>query len=241
MKKLITVAIVTVVGFFALNASARMGVLQVVNFKLVYQPQGGYFSTASTSGSVTTIVNQYEKEKGVRVTSKDILKLIATVFETNFPSGSQLAFDGGEFAIVDSTGQNVIFYPNSATPPVSSDWEFSIEMDEGVQSGKGVSNSLGDEKDNYTMCSIFHIYLRNNPNVEDLTAASIDTSTDTFDLTFGGLITQNYTFKYDHSKSALTEKGKCKMTGAGDGFIGDQFGILTGSAKGHGSFHVIVP
>jgi len=239
MKKLITVAVVTVVGFFTVHASADKmpSIPEIINFDLVYQPQGSNTDTATTSGTVTTYVNKALKENGVRVTSKDIINLIETVFETNFPSGSQLAFYDGEIVIVDSTGANVIFYPNEATPPSSSSWGFYYNTSYGIEWGKDVYNSLGDDKEDYTERSIIHIYLYNYPAAEiGLAAKAAVPSTDTFDLAFGGLITQHYTYTYDHSDYTWKVKVHGKLTGgAGEGSIDDQYGILTGSAKGHGS------
>jgi hypothetical protein len=237
MKKLITIAIVAILGNFALNASAKMGVLQPIKFNLVYQVQGSNIVTISTSGSVTTTVNKTPKGDKIHITSKDILNLIATVFETNFPDGSKLAFDGGEFLVVDSAGENVIFYPNGAEPPGSSDWGFYCTTMEGVRWGKDVSNSLGDYKDDFTFSTVIHIYLYNYPGLEPSLKAA-DLNTDTFDLALGGLITQDYSYKYDHSNYTWKTKGSCKMTGlAGVGSIDDQYGVLTGSAKASGSDH----
>ena len=192
MKKLITVAVITVVGFFAVHASAKPGMLEIINFSLVYQPQGNDTYTTTTSGNVLnnvlggnlpinlgTITNIFkglggnnpilsgnvtnyiyteQKGKAFRVTSKDIIKLIAAAFETNFPSGSKLALYGDEIVIVDSTGANVIFYPNETTPPNSSDWNFSFDTTEGIEWGTDVLNSLGDDKRDYTDRAIIHIY-----------------------------------------------------------------------------------
>jgi hypothetical protein len=238
MKKLITIAIVAVLGGFAFNASAKRGVLQVIKFDLVYQVQGSNIVTTSTSGSVTTTVNKTQKGDKIHITSKDILNLIATVFETNFPSGSKLAFDGGEFLVVDSTGENVIFYPDEATPPGGSEWGFNCNTMEGIQWGKDVFNSLGDYTDDVTMRSVIHIFLYNYPAPEPSLKAASELNTDIFDLSLGGLITQDYTYKYDHSNYTWKTKGNCKMTGlAGAGSLGDQYGVLTGSAKASGSEH----
>ena len=35
--------------------------------------------------------------------------------------------------IVDSTGANVIFYPDEATPPNSSDWGFNFNTSDGIE------------------------------------------------------------------------------------------------------------
>ena len=239
MKKLITVAVITIVGFFASHASGdgMPAMPEIINFKLVYQPQGSNTYT-TTSGTVTTYINKELKGKAFRVTSKGIIKLIGAAFETNFPSGSQLAFYEGEIVIVDATGANVIFYPGETTPPNSSDWRFTFDASYGIEWGKDVSNSLGDDKENYTERSIIHIYLYNSPNTgtPGLMAAAVP-STDTFDLALGGLITHEYSYTRDHSDSTWVEKASSKLTGlAGEGSIDDQYGILTGSAAGHGGF-----
>lgn len=52
MKKLITVAVITVVGFLAFHASAKPGMLEIINFNLVYQPQGNDTYTTNTSGTI---------------------------------------------------------------------------------------------------------------------------------------------------------------------------------------------
>jgi hypothetical protein len=274
MKKLIAIAVITVVGFFAVRASARPGMLEIINFNLVYQPQGNETYTTTTSGTVLnnilggnipinlgTITNIFKglggnilsgnvtnyiytelKGKAFRVTSKDIIKLIGAAFETNFPSGSQLAFYGDEIVIVDSTGANVIFYPDETTPPNSSSWGFNFNTSDGIEWGTRVLNSLGDEQLDYTDRSIIHISLYNYPNIEVGLAAQADFNTAAFDLVIGGLITTHNTSTYNNSPSfnysSVIPVGKSdsKLTGlAGEGSIGDQYGILTGSAKGKGS------
>ena len=280
MKKLITVAVITVVGFLAFHASAKPGMLEIINFNLVYQPQGNDTYTTNTSGTilnnilggnipinlgpitnilkglggnipilsgnVTNYVNTEVKEKAFRVTSKDIIKLIEAVFETNFPSGSKLAFYGDEIVIVDSTGANVIFYPNETTPPNSSEWAFYFDTTRGIEWGTDVLNSLGVDTQDYTQRSIIHIYLYNNPNTEPGLAAAEDFGTNTFDLVIGGLITSHYTSTYNnpsadnYSSDIPVGKSDIKLTGlAGEGSIGDQYGILTGSATGHGSGNLL--
>jgi hypothetical protein len=276
MKKLITVAVFTVVGFFAFHASAKPGTLEVINFNLVYQSQGNDTYTTNTSGTilnnilggnipinlgpitnifkglggnipilsgnVTNYIYTEQKGKAFRITSKDIIKLIAAAFETNFPSGSQLAFYGDEIVIVDSTGANVIFYPDETTPPNSSESGFYFEMTRGIEWGTDVLNSQGVEKEDFTQRSIIHIYLRNYPNIEIGLAAQADLSTGAFDLAIGGLITRHYSstsnnFSIENFSSDIpVGKNNSKLTGlAGKGSIGDQFGIITGSATGHGS------
>jgi hypothetical protein len=277
MKKLITVAVVTVVGFFAFHASADgIRTLEVINFDLVYQPQGNDTYTTNTSGTilnnilggnipinlgpitnifkglggnipilsgnVTNYIYTEHKGKAFRVTSKDIITLIEAAFETNFPSGSKLAFYGDEIVIVDSTGANVIFYPDETTPPNSSESGFYFEMTRGIEWGTDVLNSQGVEKQDYTQRSIIHIYLYNYPNIEVGLAVQADLNTAAFDLAIGGLITRHYSstnnnFSLENfSSDILVGKSNSKLTGlAGEGSIGDQYGILTGSATGHGS------
>lgn len=241
MKKLITIAVVTVVGFFASHALADgiPFIPQIINFDLVYQTQGADIYTNTTSGTVTTYTSETHKGDKFRVSSKDIIKLIGAAFETNFPSGSQLAlaFYGSEIVIMDATGTNVIFYPNEATPPNSAEWGFYVGADQGIQWGKDVYNTLGDENEDYTVRSIFHISMYNSPTT--LTPGfpqPVIQGTNTFDLTLSGLITYHYTFTRDHSNHKWVEKANTKFTEiAGEGPIGYQYGILTGKATSHGS------
>jgi hypothetical protein len=255
MKKLI--AIVSVVGFFAFHALAdgMPRIPEIINFDLVYQTQGSNYYTTTTSGTVTNYIHKTLEGNAVHITSKDIIKFIGAAFETNFPPGSQLAlyagrvvpsyvskglpFYEGEIVIVDSTGANVIFYPDEVTPPNNSSSRFYYRMDEGVVSGKEVSNSQNDYSEDYAERSIIHIYLYNYPNIEIALAATRDLSTNTFDLALGGLITQHYSYNFDYSNHTWVEKVYGNLTGlAGEGSIGDQYGILTGSAEDHGSARV---
>jgi hypothetical protein len=235
MKKLITVAVVTVASFFAGHASADgiTDIPEIINFNLIYQTQGS--NTFTTTSGITTV--KILKGKAFRVTSKDIIKLIGAAFETNFPSGSQLAFYDGGILIMDATGTNVIFYPSETTPTNSSGWNFYYDTSEGIEWETSVVNSVFKEKYNYTKRSIIHIYLYNSPNTKttDLASAAVP-STDTFDLVLGGLITRQSSF--DDISNPIKPgvvKSHSKLTGlAGEGSIGDQYGILTGSAKSHG-------
>jgi hypothetical protein len=237
MKKLITVAVVMVSGFFALSAQGRPGVMEIINFDLVCQPQGDSISTNITARSVTTYINKELQGKAFRITSKDVIKLIGAAFGTNFPASSQLAMYGeGEIVIVDATGSNVVFYPNESTPPNSSEWGFYYGSDRGIQWGKGISNSLGDDKEDYTGRSIVRLNLYNYPNVEPsgVAAKASMPVTDSFDLSFSGLITYNYYYVYNHANGNFVQKINGKLIGQGDGYIGDGFGILTGSVSGRG-------
>jgi hypothetical protein len=209
-----------------------MQIPEIINFNLIYQTQGS--NTVTTTSGTTTVKTL--KGKAFRVTSKDIIKLIGAAFETNFPSGSQLAFYEGETVIMDSTGANVIFYPNETTPPNSSDWSFYYDTSEGIEWGTSIANSVFRGKDNYTKRSIIHIYLYNSPGITPDLAAAADLPTDTFDLVLGGLITRQSSFDSisDPIKPGVV-KSHSELTGlAGEGSIGDQYGILTGSAKSHG-------
>jgi len=237
MKKLIAVAVVMVFGLLALPAQAQPGILEILHFDLVYQPQGDSISTNSTSGTVTTYIDTKLKGKAFRITSQDVIKLIGAAFGTNFPLRSQLAlYDQGEIVIVDATGTNVIFYPNESTPPNSSEWGFYFESNRDIQWGKDIHNNLGDDKQDSTGRSIVHFSLYNYPNLETaaLAAKASMPTTDSFQLNFDGLITYTYFYIRNHSNGNFVQKVSGKLAGAGDGYIGDEFGILTGSVTGHG-------
>jgi hypothetical protein len=237
MKKFIAMAIVAVISCFAFCAAAdgMPGIPVILKFDLIYQVQGSNTYTTSTSGTVTKYVNKTLKGDKIRITSKDIIQLIESVFETNFPDGSQLALYLGNIVIVDAD-DNVIFYPNEATPPASSDWGFYSRIDRPVEWGKDVSNSLGDDNEDFTMRAVFHMNLYNYPGIETLSAKATDLSTDSFDLALGGLLTQDYSYTRDHEDSSWKEKVSGKLTGiAGDGSTDNDYGILTGSAKLRGS------
>jgi len=233
MKKLTMLAVITVVGFLAGRATADgiPGVPEIINFNLIYQPQGDV--TITNVSGITTVKTL--KGKAFRITSKDIIKLIGAAFETNFPSGSQLAFYEGGILIMDTAGTNVIFYPSETTPPNSSDWSFYYDISEGIEWGTNVMDSDFHEKDNSTQRSIIHIYLYNAPGITPDLAAAADLTTDTFDLVLGGLITRQGKFENGPSLKPGFVKSHSKLTGlAGEGSIGDQYGILTGSAESHG-------
>jgi hypothetical protein len=108
LNKLASVAIVAALALWSSNAkTAPVGYrFETLNFSLTAAQQGQGFEYSETSSNVfvPTI-------KTLRITTKDLLSLLATAFDTNWPAGAQLALDdySREIFVVDETGTNPVF------------------------------------------------------------------------------------------------------------------------------------
>jgi hypothetical protein len=106
MIKLASAAIVAMFALWAANAKALPATYQFerLNFILVAEQQGLVNVQTSPGVYVSTL-------KPLKVTTKDLLKFLATACNTNWPAGSQLAVDNlsQDIFIVDKNGKNPVF------------------------------------------------------------------------------------------------------------------------------------
>jgi len=76
--------------------------VEPLNFNLTFTQQG--------SNAVNESSNVFESTLNIyRVNNKDLLKLLATAFGTNWPDGASVAGVGPDLFVVDATGTNPVF------------------------------------------------------------------------------------------------------------------------------------
>ena len=201
MKKIKLLVAVAIAGLLGLSARAAVSGYDLVTVKATILAQ----TNETVSGSTT----KYNVAK-FKVTSKDVLKLIAAEFSTNFPAGAQLAVDyffNGEFYVLDKNGN--ILLANAGAPAGADDYSLYFEYGNYVDSG---SDTASKETDNYTTIGEFYY--------EDATDANY------FDVF--GLTTVKDIYSTKDSESF-------NMTGlAGNGYISDAEVVVSGTIKGSG-------
>ena len=211
MKKFKLLAVAVVAGLLGLTAQAASTGYASVSLKVT-----GTFQTNSTDkGSTTT----YHVIK-VKITNKEMLKMIATEFVTNFPSGfpsgSKLvvdAFWGGNFSVLDKT--NGVLLANANFNPAASDlYSFSMSYNNWVYTGKSTSSTT----------------TYNYNTIGDL---SFENGDDSLDFAIYGFANVNdkYPANGDYDQSY-------DLNGADDAYFGggvDSSGVSTGSVKGSGN------
>jgi hypothetical protein len=115
MKKILTAIAVSVFAFSVARAAVFYVPVGPATFSLnttVYAP---FQQSAKTNQTATsTNITQFSKSAVIKAPfgSSDMLVLLANSFNTNFPTGSQIALGPGGLFVVDSTGTNIIFSPN---------------------------------------------------------------------------------------------------------------------------------
>jgi hypothetical protein len=148
MNKYKLLVAVAVAGFLGMSARASISGYDLVNIKSVVLMQ----TNETTSGSTT----KYNVTK-VKVTNKDVLKLIEMEFGTNFPSAGTnglLAIDyffDGSFYVLDKNGNEILYA--SGNDFVEDDYELYLDYDNYVYTG---SDSPSKETYNYVTTGEFY-------------------------------------------------------------------------------------
>ncbi len=201
MKKIKLLVAVAIAGLLGLSTRAAVSGYDLVTVKATILAQ-----TNNTASGSTTKYNVVK----FKVTSKDVLKLIAAEFSTNFPAGAQLAVDNffaGDFYVLDKNGNEILYA--SYNEGVTDDYSLFFAYQNYVDSG---SDTASKETDNYTTIGEFYY--------EDATDANY------FDIY--GLTTVKDTYSTKDSESF-------KMTGlAGDGYFAGYDVVVSGTVNGSG-------
>jgi hypothetical protein len=199
MKKIKLLVAVAIAGLLGLSARATV----VSGYELVTVK-----GTILVQTNDTLSKNSVEK---LKITNKDVLKLIAAEFSTNFPAGAQLAVDyfwEGDFYVLDKNGNEILYA--SYNEGVIDDYSLYLEYQNYVDSG---SDTASKETDNYTTIGEFYY--------EDATDANY------FDIY--GLTTVKDTYKSSSDSESFN------MTGlAGDGYFAGYDAVVSGTVKGSG-------
>ena len=229
LNKLAFAAIVAVLALLASNGKATPEIayqFEKLNFSLTaLQPEINIPETSYGNDEAATI-------KASKITNKDLLRFLATAFDTNWPAGAQLALDNlrRDIFVVDKTGTNPVF--NVSTGINIGDTNvvyFSFDSDRTVVSSQSVSLEMTKELLRVAAGTdfgkiFFHLFNEQNGIINT-------------DLYFDGLNTIKF-----HSITILITN---KITGygttseqapvTGDGTFNDEWtvvkGNVTGSAK----------
>lgn len=217
MNKYKLLVAVAVAGLLGVSARAVVVSYEPVSIKAIILVQTN--NTYNAGDTVTT----YHVTK-IKVTNKDILKLIEPEFATNspsgytnfpsgFPVGSQLVIDyfwDGEFYVLDKAG-NVILDVYTE----NDDFELYIDYNNYVYTGSETDTGTVDKySDNYSTIGEFFY--------EDATGAN------TFDVY--GLARVKDT--ENHITSIYSQS--FKMTATGNGTLDDSDAVISGSLSGSG-------
>jgi hypothetical protein len=229
LNKLAFAAIAAVLALWASNGKATPEIayqFEKLNFSLTaLQPEINIPETSYGNDEAATI-------KASKITNKDLLRFLATAFDTNWPAGAQLALDNlrRDIFVVDKTGTNPVF--NVSTGINIGDTNvvyFSFDSDRTVVSSQSVSLEMTKELLRVAAGTdfgkiFFHLFNEQNGIINT-------------DLYFDGLNTIKF-----HSITILITN---KITGygttseqapvTGDGTFNDEWtvvkGNVTGSAK----------
>ena len=229
LNKLAFAAIAAVLALWASNGKATPEIayqFEKLNFSLTaLQPEINIPETPYGNDDAAAI-------KTSKITNKDLLRFLATAFDTNWPAGAQLALDNlrRDIFVVDKTGTNPVF--NVSTGINIGDTNvvyFSFDSDRTVVSSQSVSLEMTTELLRVAAGTdfgkiFFHLFNEQNGIINT-------------DLYFDGLNTIKF-----HSITILITN---KITGygttseqapvTGDGTFNDEWtvvkGKVTGSAK----------
>ena len=229
LNKLAFAAIAAVLALWASNGKATPEIayqFEKLNFSLTaLQPEINIPETPYGNDDAATL-------KTSKITNKDLLRFLATAFDTNWPAGAQLALDNlrRDIFVVDKTGTNPVF--NVSTGINIGDTNvvyFSFDSDRTVVSSQSVSLEMTKELLRVAAGTdfgkiFFHLFNEQNGIINT-------------DLYFDGLNTIKF-----HSITILITN---KITGygttseqapvTGDGTFNDEWtvvkGKVTGSAK----------
>jgi hypothetical protein len=228
-NKLAFAAIAVMLALWASNGKATP--------EIAYQFEKLNFSLTAAQQEINIPETSYGNDdaatiKASKITNKDLLRFLATAFDTNWPAGAQLALDNlrRDIFVVDKTGTNPVF--NVSTGINIGDTNvvyFSFDSDRTVVSSQSVSLEMTKELLRVAAGTdfgkiFFHLFNEQNGIINT-------------DLYFDGLNTIKF-----HSITILITN---KITGygttseqapvTGDGTFNDEWtvvkGNVTGSAK----------
>jgi hypothetical protein len=226
LNKLAFAAIVAVLALWASNGKATPEIayqFEKLNFSLTaLQPEINIPETPYGNDDAAAI-------KTSKITNKDLLRFLATAFDTNWPAGAQLALDNlrRDIFVVDKTGTNPVF--NVSTGINIGDTNvvyFSFDSDRTVVSSQSVSLEMTKELLRVAAGTdfgkiFFHLFNEQNGIINT-------------DLYFDGLNTIKF-----HSITILITN---KITGygttseeapvTGDGTFNDEWTVVKGKVTG---------
>jgi hypothetical protein len=174
---------------------------EIIDVKLTACQQGLEGSPIKANVYKSTVVK-------VRITTKDVLDLIATAYATNFPAGAKLFVADGNAQVLNTNGAVLLDVDAGI---------FEAEGGEEVYSGLEKDTATGSYSERGS--SVGHFYL--------------DVGEDDH-FYVGGLVAYQYSEAYSTGKY----KTAFSMNAAGDGYFGGDFSVLSGKVTGKGAGEV---
>jgi hypothetical protein len=211
MKKSLLTLIATMSLFAATKVSAVFTNDTVLTANFLITAISVTNSTPSkVTNSFNTITSTIRATTNL-VSSANILKMIATEFNTNFPAGSRLAFTTGlYFVVVDSTGKVLL---NASSNPDNSQYYFGLSNNIVTESLASAFMSFGKQIE----------YINGNKKTAPGTIMASDyficyRDSHTNDFHFGGFV--SYTnFRNSTPSSSIDPSVTFKVTGSGGGYM----------------------
>jgi hypothetical protein len=226
-NKLTFAAIVTAFALWASNAQAQLlNRFETLNFSLVAMQQE--IDDSGPSGPYgNVLLPNIETSK---ITSKDLLKYLATALNTNWPAGAQLALDQIEgpigirdIFVVDKTGTNTVFDVSTGINVGDTNVVyFSYDSDRVVVSSKSVTKALLRVTAGTEFGKIFfHLFDEQNGIIKT-------------DLYFEGLSTIEFHSSMASTTNKIAEHGTASEQApvTGDGTFNDEWTVVKGKVTG---------
>jgi hypothetical protein len=225
------VAIAVVLALWASNAQAQpLNRFETLNFSLVAMQQE--IDDSGPSGPYgNVLLPNIETSK---ITSKDLLKYLATALNTNWPAGAQLAlgeiegpFGIRDIFVVNKTGTNTVFDVSTGINVGDTNVVyFSYDSDRSVVSSKSVSLEKTNELLRVTAGTefgkiFFHLFDEQNGITNT-------------DLYFEGLNTIKFHSNMASTTNTIAEHGTASEQApvTGDGTFNDEWTVVKGKVTG---------
>ncbi|MGO8838735.1 MAG: hypothetical protein ACLQAH_14965 [Limisphaerales bacterium] len=218
-------AIVAALALWAFNAKASLGipVFEKLNFSLTVVQQGLDFSNSAPDTYVSTV-------KAAKITNKDLLNFLATAFNTNWPTGAQLALNYGDrhIFVVDKTGTNAVFDVTTGINEGGTNVVyFSFEANSTVFRGKEVLKPAGGSRKEEHFGMIFFFLFSEQNGITNT------------DLSFQGFDAAKLVESFSTTKTALGVGDKAIV--GGDGTMDGAWTVVKGKVTGFGKSKALPP
>ena len=215
---LVFTGIVVALALWVSNAKAvPVNQFEKLNFSLVATQQGLDDSETSPNVYVSTT-------KTSKIATKDILSLLATALNTNWPVGAQLAVEvtGRDIYVVDKTGTNPVFNVSTGINDGNTVVYFNDDGDPPVFSGKAVVKVNGlSQARVQTGKMFFHLFIEQNGIIN-------------IDFYFDGLGVAKLNRNVVNTTVTLSRSDTIPVTG--DGTFGDIPMVAKGNVTGSGKW-----
>lgn len=217
-------AIVAALALWASNTKASTGipVFEKLNFSLTVVQQSLDYSNSAPSTYLSTV-------ETAKITSKDLLSFLATAFNTNWPTGAQLALNNLDkhIFVVDKTGTNPVFDVSIGINVGDTNVVyFSFDSNPTVFRGKEVLKTGGSRKEDHFGMIFFFLFSEQN-------------GVTTTDLSFQGFAAAKLVESFGSTKETFGVHDAALV--AGDGTLNSKWTVVKGKVTGFGKSKVLPP